>query len=86
MTNHYDQFVEMLGNAQRMRPVVFRRKSVNLTKDSIYKVVEMESSAGKILFGFNKTTGELMDVIGPCLSARVKPTRVSDEELQALSK
>lgn len=89
MVNHYDQFVAMLGNAQRMRPVVFRRKSVNLTTDSIYKVVEMESSAGKILFGFNKITGELMDVIGPCLlPARIEPSRrrVSDEELLALSK
>jgi hypothetical protein len=26
----------------------------------------MESPAGKILFGFNKNTGELVDVIGPC--------------------
>jgi len=86
MANHYDQFLTMLDNAQRMRPVVFRRKSVNRTTDSIYKVVEMESSAGKILFGFNKTTGELMDVIGPCLSACVKSPRVTDEEQMALSK
>jgi len=37
-----------------------------LTSESVYKVVEMESPAGKILFGFNKDTGELVDVIGPC--------------------
>jgi hypothetical protein len=64
--SHYDQFTAMLDNAKQISPMVFKRKSVNLTNEPAYKVVEMESSAGKILFGFNKDTGELVDVIGPC--------------------
>jgi hypothetical protein len=69
--NHYEQFTEMLDNARRVSPLVFKRKSIHLS-ESVYKVVEMESSAGKILFGFRKDTGELVDVIGPCRS-RLKP-------------
>ena len=64
--SHYDQFTAMLDNAREVSPMVFKRKSINLTSESAYKVVEMESPAGKILFGFNKDTGELVDVIGPC--------------------
>jgi hypothetical protein len=64
--SHYEQFVSMLNNAQTVSPMVFRRKSVNFTADFGYQVVEMESGAGRILFGFNKTTGELVDVMGPC--------------------
>ena len=64
--SHYEQFTAMLDNAKLVSPMVFKRKSINLTSESVYKVVEMESPAGKILFGFNKDTGELVDVIGPC--------------------
>jgi hypothetical protein len=64
--SHYEQFTAMLDNARRVSPMVFTRKSVNLTSEPLYKVVEMQSSAGKILFGFDKDTGELVDVIGPC--------------------
>jgi hypothetical protein len=64
--SHYEQFTAMLDNARQVSPMVFKRKSINLTSESVYKVVEMESPAGKILFGFNKETGELVDVIGPC--------------------
>jgi hypothetical protein len=64
--SHYEQFTAMLDNAKQVSPMVFKRKSINLTSESVYKVVEMESPAGKILFGFNKDTGELVDVIGPC--------------------
>ena len=64
--SHYEQFTAMLDNAKQVSPMVFKRKSINLTSESVYKVVEMKSPAGKILFGFNKDTGELMDVIGPC--------------------
>jgi hypothetical protein len=64
--SHYEQFTAMLDNAKQVSPMVFKRKSINLTSESVYKVVEMESPAGKILFGFNKDNGELVDVIGPC--------------------
>jgi hypothetical protein len=64
--SHYEQFTAMLDNARQVSPLVFKRKSINLTNESLYKVVEMEFPAGKILFGFSKDTGELMDVIGPC--------------------
>jgi hypothetical protein len=64
--SHYEQFTAMLDNAKQVSPMVFKRKSINLTSESVYKVVEMESPAGKILFGFNKDSGELVDVIGPC--------------------
>jgi hypothetical protein len=63
--SHYEQFTAMLDNAKQVSPMVFRRKSIHLS-ESLYKVVEMESPAGKILFGFNTSTGELVDVIGPC--------------------
>ncbi len=62
--SHYEQFISMLDNAKQVSPMVFKRKSINLTNESVYKVVEMESAAGKILFGFNKDTGELVDVMG----------------------
>ena len=64
--NHYEQFTAMLDNAQQVSPMVFKRKSINLTSECIYKVVEMQSPAGRVLFGFNKDTGELVDVMGPC--------------------
>ena len=66
------------------RPVVFKRKSINLTKDSIYNVVEMESAAGRIMFGFNQTTGELMDVIGPCRLMAETPIPVLNDETLVL--
>lgn len=66
--SHYEQFTAMLDNARQVNPLVFKRKSVNLTSEPLYMVVEMESPAGRILFGFNKESGELVDVIGPCRS------------------
>jgi hypothetical protein len=63
--SHYEQFTAMLDNARQVSPMVFKRKSIHIS-ESAYRVVEMESPAGKILFGFNKDTGELVDVIGPC--------------------
>lgn len=63
--SHYEQFTAMLDNARQVSPRVFKRKSIHIS-ESAYRVVEMESPAGKILFGFNKHTGELVDVIGPC--------------------
>jgi hypothetical protein len=63
--SHYEQFTSMLDNARQVSPMVFKRKSIHLS-ESLYKVVVMESPAGKILFGFSKDTGELVDVIGPC--------------------
>ena len=69
--SHYEQFTAMLDNAKQVSPMVFTRKSINVTSESSYKVVEMESPTGRILFGFNTETGELVDVIGPC-RARMK--------------
>jgi hypothetical protein len=69
--SHYEQFTAMLDSARQVSPMVFKRKSINLTNESLYKVVEMQSPAGRILFGFSKNTGELVDVIGPCRSRRM---------------
>ena len=79
----YKQFTAMLDNARQVSPMVFKRKSIHLS-ESLYKVVEMQSSAGKILFGFNKDTGELVDVIGPCRLAPENPIPVPNDELLEL--
>ncbi|MGA2647196.1 MAG: hypothetical protein ABSF15_21010 [Candidatus Sulfotelmatobacter sp.] len=74
--SHYEQFTSMLDNARHVSPMVFKRKSINIS-ESAYRVVEMESPAGKILFGFNKDTGELVDVIGPCRLTPEAPSPVA---------
>jgi hypothetical protein len=66
--SHYEQFTAMLDNARQVSPLVFKRKSVNLTSEPLYMVVELKSPAGRILFGFSNKSGELEDVIGPCRS------------------
>jgi len=78
---HYEQFTAMLDNARQVSPIVFKRKSIHLS-ESLYKVVVMESPAGKILFGFSKDTGELVDVIGPCrLTPQPAISVLNDESL-----
>jgi len=80
--SHYEQFTAMLDNARQVSPMVFKRKSIHLS-ESLYKVVVMESPAGKILFGFSKDTGELVDVIGPCRLTSETPIPVVDDEFLA---
>lgn len=41
--SHYEQFTAIMDNAQRVSPQVFKGKSINLTSESAYKVVEMTS-------------------------------------------
>jgi hypothetical protein len=82
--SHYEQFTAMLDNARQVSPMVFKRKSINLTSESTYKVVEMESPAGRILFGFSKDTGDLVDVIGPCRFTPEAPTPVLNDKSVAL--
>ena len=64
--SHYDQFVSMLDSVRQVSPMVFQAQEYPFNSESAYRVVEeMESGAGKIMFGFHKDTGELVDVIGP---------------------
>lgn len=64
--SHYDQFVSMLDSVRQVSPMVFQAQEYPFNSESAYRVVEMESGAGKIMFGFHKDTGELVDVMGPC--------------------
>ncbi len=57
----------MLANVQQVQPRVYGSKTIKLAHDASYDVVEMASSAGTVLLGFSKTTGELRDIMGPIL-------------------
>jgi hypothetical protein len=70
MTTQYEQFLDMLANVKQMHPRVHGSKNIKLVHDSYYDVVEMASSAGRMIWGFSKETGELRDIIGPTLLPR----------------
>lgn len=67
-----EQFLGMLDNLERTFPRVHRSRNINLTQDSLYHIVEMTSSTGRMIWGFGKETGELRDILGPVLLPRLE--------------
>ena len=65
MTTQYEQFLGMLACVKQLHPRVYGSKNIKIAHDPNYNVVEMSSSAARILLGFSKKTGELRDIIGP---------------------
>jgi hypothetical protein len=65
MMTQYEQFLDMLADVKQVHPRVYGSKNIRLVHDRDYEVVEVSSSAGCLLLGFSKKTGELRDIIGP---------------------